>query len=287
MQSCGPRHQLETTEHDRVGVATRVCCAIQFRTNSVQQGLKYISMKLLSSICLIAFAAPLFADGPKVSAIVERARATVGAEAALNNLVTLQMSGWIEPAESKMPSATILIISRKPCSQRLVVTVDDLVETTILEGNSGCIIRSNLSDEDKRAQIRTMTDGELKRVAFSTRQFFSFYAADFKGGERIEYQGIEQRRGVRCHKLLYSYSDGISTTRYFAINDDTLVSTITDKGVESVEVGEQIVAGIRFPRRVEYYQGQKMLHTMVVHDIKVNKPLTRGIFTIPTGQKTK
>jgi hypothetical protein len=49
-------------------------------------------MKLLSSICLIAFAAPLFADGPKVSAIVERARATVGAEAALNNLVTLQMS---------------------------------------------------------------------------------------------------------------------------------------------------------------------------------------------------
>ena len=147
-------------------------------------------MKLLSSICLFALAAPLFAGQAKVSAIVERARATAGTEAALNNLVTLQISGWIEPAESKMPSATILIISRKPCSQRLVVTVDDLVETTILQGDSGCIIRSNLSDEEKRSQIRTMTDEELKRVAFSTRQFFSFYGADFKRGERIEYEGL-------------------------------------------------------------------------------------------------
>lgn len=244
-------------------------------------------MKLLSLICLIAVSTPLFAAGPKVRAIVERARATVGTEAALNSLVTLQMSGWIEPAESTMPSATILIISRKPCSQRLAVTVDDIVETTILEGDSGCIIRSNLSDEDKRSQIRKMTDEELKRVAFSTRQFFSFYSADFKSGENIKYKGIEQRRGTRCHKLLYSYPDGISTTRYFAINDDTLVSTITDKGVESVEVGEQIIDGIKFPKRVEYYQGQKMLHTVVLRDIKVNKPLKRGIFTIPTGQKAK
>lgn len=244
-------------------------------------------MKLLSSICLIALAAPLFAAGPKVRSIVERARATVGSEAALNGLVTLEMSGWIEPAESKMPSATILIISRKPCSQRLEVKVDDLVETTILAGDSGCIIRSNLSDADKRSQIRTMTDEELKRVAFSTRQFFSFYGADFKSGEQIKYEGIEQRRGLRCHKLLYSYPDGISTTRYFAINDDMLVSTITDKGVESVEIGEQIVEGIKFPKRVEYYQDQTMLHTVVLREIEVNKPLKRGIFTIPTGQKTK
>ena len=92
---------------------------------------------------------------------------------------------------------------------------------------------------------------------------------------------------MRCHKLLYSYPDGISTTRYFAVNDDMLVSTITDKGVESIEVGEQIIAGIKFPKRVEYYQGQKMLHTLVVRKVEVNKPLKRGIFTIPTGQKTK
>jgi outer membrane lipoprotein-sorting protein len=244
-------------------------------------------MKFLFSICLIALVSPLFAAGPKVRAIVERARATVGTEAVLDGLVTLRMSGWIEPAESKMPSATILIISRKPCSQRLEVKVDDMVETTILDGESGCIIRSNLSDQEKRSQMRTMLEEELKRAAFSTRQLFSFYSADFKSGERIQYKGIEQRRGVRCHTLLYSYPDGISTTRYFAVNDDILVSTVTDKGVESVEIGERIVDGIKFPKRVEYYEGNKMLHTVVISKVEVNKPLKASIFTIPTGQKTK
>ncbi|CAA6677308.1 MULTISPECIES: hypothetical protein [unclassified Lentimonas] len=244
-------------------------------------------MKLLSCICLIALAAPLFGASSKVNSIVNRARATVGTEAALKGVVTLKMEGWIEPAESKLPSATILIISRKPCSQRLEVKVDDLVETTILDGDSGCIIRSNLSDEAKRSQMRTMTEEELKRVAFSTRQLFSFFGADFKSGEQVAYKGIEQRRGVRSHKLLYSYPDGQTTTRYFAVNDDTLVSTITDQGVESVEVGERIVDGIKFPRRVEYYQDNKMLHTVVISNVQVNTPLQSGIFTIPTGQKTK
>ncbi len=244
-------------------------------------------MKLLSYICLIALATPLFAASPKVNSIVKRARATVGTEAVLNGLVTLKMKGWIEPAESKLPGAKVLIISRKPCSQRLEVKVDDLVETTILDGDSGCIIRSNLSDTAKRSQMRTMTEEELQRVVFNTRQLFSFFGADFKSGEQIKHEGIEQRRGVRCHKLLYSYPDGLKTTRYFAVNDDTLVSTVTDQGVESVEVGERIVDGIKFPKRVEYYQDGKMLHTMVISEVKVNKPLKRGIFTIPTGQKTK
>jgi hypothetical protein len=244
-------------------------------------------MKLILSICLVAVAAPLFAATPSVRDIVQRARATVGTETALSGLVTLQMSGGIEPAKSKLASATLLIIARKPCSQRLEVKMGDIVETTILDGEAGCIVRTNLNDEARRSQMRTMADKELQRVAFSTRQFFSFYGADFKRGERITYEGIEQRRGVRCHKLLYSYPDGISTTRYFAVNDDTLVSTVTDLGVESVEIGTQVVGGIKFPQKVEYYQDSKMLHTIVLSSVEVNKPLQSGIFTIPTGQATK
>lgn len=244
-------------------------------------------MKFLFCICLIALVSPLSAESPKVRMIIERARATVGTEAALNGLVTLSMTGWIEPAESKVPGGTLMIITRKPSSQRLEVKVDDMVETTILDGKSGCIIRSHLNDKEKRSQMRAMQGEEFKRAEFNTRQLFSFYAADFKNGETITYEGIEQRRGVRCHKLLYSYPDGISTTRYFAVNDDTLVSTVTDKGVESVEVGERIIGGIKFPKRVEYYEDNKMLHTVVISKVVINKPLPRGIFAIPTKQKTK
>lgn len=244
-------------------------------------------MKFPSSIYVCVLLLPLLASGSEVRAILERARATVGSEAALSRLVTLRLRGWIEPAESQLPGATILIVARKPCSQRLVVNINDLVETTILNGGSGCIIRSNLSDPENRSQMRVMSDAELQRVAFSTRQLFNFYAADVNNGERIRYEGIEQHRGLRCHKLLYVYPNEISTTRYFAVNDDTLVSTVTDQGVQSVEIGERMVAGIKFPKRVEYYQDDTLLHTIVLNKIEVNQPLQRGIFTIPTAHPTK
>lgn len=240
-------------------------------------------MKSFLSICLIAIATPLFAETPTVSEIVNRARATVGTEAALDGLVTLQMTGGIEPADSTLPAATILIVARKPGSQRLEVKVDDLVETTILAGDRGCVIRSNLND--KASQMRALNATELERVVFSTRQFFSFFRADFKNGERISYDGIEQRRGIRCHKLVYTYPTGLFTTRYFAVNDDVLVSTVTDVGVESVGVGQQVVEGIRFPEKVEYYEDNEMLHTVVLTDVVVNKPLQSGVFRIPKGQQ--
>lgn len=244
-------------------------------------------MNLLGSICLCVLLFPWCANGSDVDAIIERARASIGSETALNRLVTLQLSGWIEPTDAQLPGAAILIIARKPCSQRMEVKINDLVETTILSGGSGCIIRSNLSDADKRSQMRVMSEAERQRVAFSTRQLFNFYLADVHNGERIRYGGIEQRRGLRCHKLLYAYSDDSFTTRYFTLNDNALISTVTDQGVESVEIGARVVAGIKFPQRIEYYQHNTRLHTIVLNTIKVNQPLQRGIFTIPTSNSTK
>ena len=242
-------------------------------------------MKLILPIlvCLSTLAAA--AKSPSVNEIIDRARATVGEEKKLNDLVTLQMTGGILPANPKMPEANLLIIARKPGSQRLEVKVDDLVETTILNGNRACIIRSNL--ESDTSQMRLLEEKELNRVKYSTRQYFGFYRPDVKNGEQVRYEGIEQRRGLRSHKLVYQYPNGTTTVRYFAVNDDHLVSTISHSGVESVEQGTQLVGGIRFPERVEYYEEGEKLHTIVLSNVFVNKPLPSGIFKIPEGRKSK
>jgi len=225
------------------------------------------------------------AQSPSVVDIIDRARATVGEESALDGLVTLQMTGGIVPSDPKMPEASLLIIARKPSSQRLELRVDDLVETTILDGGKACIIRSNLNSDASR--MRPLTEEELERVRYSTRHFFSFYRPDFKNGEKVSYDGIEQRRGVRCHKLVYSYPDGRSTTRFFAVNDDRLVSMVSQGGVESVEVGSQVIGGIRFPEKVEYYERGEKLHTVVLTNVFVNRPLPEGIFEVPQGRKQR
>lgn len=245
-------------------------------------------MKFFNVIFLTFWAVSLtFASESNVQSVIAHARAAVGAETVLDNLVTLQMSGRIHPGESRLSSATISITARKPCSQRLEVTFDDLLETTIVEGNRGCIIRSNQSHVEEVYQIRMMTPEEVQRVAFNTRQLFSFYKADSKNNEFVIYDGIDERRGLSCHKLRYAYPNGMTTTRYFAVNDHALVSIITDKGVESVEIGEWIVDGIRFPKQIEYYHENKKLHTLILDKIEVNKPLRSGVFTIPKVQKKR
>ena len=244
-------------------------------------------MKQLFFSYLIFLAGPLAASETQIKTIIESARATVGTEAALDGLVTLKMSGYIEPADSKLPGARILMIARKPCSQRLEVSVGTLVETTLLEGQSGCIIHSNTESTVKDSQFRRMTDEEIRRMAFNTRQLFNFYREDFRNSESVRHEGIEQRRGIQCHKLVYSYPDGISITRYFSVDSKKLVSTITDKGVESVEIGNRIVDGIRFPRRIDYYEEGKLLHTLVLKTIEVNKPLQVGVFNISSIRETK
>ncbi len=242
-------------------------------------------MKFQLSFLLIALVTPLLAETSSVHDVINRARATVGADADLDGLVTLNIQGALDPADSKMPPAALLIVARKPCSQRMEIRVDDIVETHLLNGGTGCIIRSNL--QSGASQMRRLTPQELDRVAFSTRQFFSFYRPDFKNGERVTYAGIEQRRGIRCHKLVYAYPDGLSTTRYFSVNDDQLVSTITENKVESVGVGVQNIGGIRFPEAIEYFESGKKLHTILLSSIKINKPLQEGIFDIPEGQPKK
>ena len=242
-------------------------------------------MKPILLFSLIALALPLHADSPKASDVVKRARATVATEERLKDLVTMQVTGRIVSADSTMPEAIVHMVARKPLSQRLEVRVGEVVETTIINGKKSCMIRSNLSD-DKSHRMRTLSEPEHQQIAISTRQMFAYFRPHYRGGETMTYAGIEQRRGVRAHKLVYAYPDGgPSTTRFFAVNDDTLVSILTDQGVESVEVGSQFVDGIRFPEKIEYFQGKQKLHTFVLKKIKVNKPLREQTFEIPKRQR--
>lgn len=240
---------------------------------------KSLAIILLST--LLTVAASLHAQAVDAGEVIDRARATIGADDALDGMVTLQLIGRLEPADPEMPSATLLIVARKPASQRLEIKVDDIVETTILNGKKGCIVRSNLSAD--ASQMRDLVGPEKERVLYSTRQFFNFYRPDFKNGEKVRLEGIENHRGRRAYKLLYQYPGGLETIRYFSVVDDTLVATITENGVESIGVGSMTVGGIKFPERIEYYEGERKLHTIVLSEIKVNEPLRSGIFEIPEG----
>lgn len=225
----------------------------------------------------------LLASGPVFAAdaasIIEKARRSVGPESVLRELVTIVIRGEVQPVDPKLPDAKITLTARKPCSQRLEVTWDDIVETTLLHGPRAAVLRSSLSEGT--SQIRRLSEPESDRVRMNTRQFFTFFEVDPARGERVAYVGIEDRWGVRCHRLTYHYPKGFEVDRFFSVADGRLVSTLSDMGVESVEIGRQTVGGIGFPERIDYYQGETMLHSVVLTEVKVNRPLKEGIFNLP------
>ena len=214
--------------------------------------------------------------------VIRRARATLGSDAALDAVVTLRIVGSLVPNDPAIPFASLLIIARKPCSQRMEIKVDDIIETTILKGRQACIIRSNTNSESP--QMRDLEGAELERVIYSTRQFFNFYEPNLRHGEIVRYEGIQRRFGQHAHKLKYSYPEGPTTIRYFSTKDHRLVSTISENGVENVGVGSQTIKGVKYPKSVEYYQGDRKIHTVVFKEIDVNKPLKKSTFRIPKSE---
>jgi hypothetical protein len=222
----------------------------------------------------------LFAVPPSAEDVVTRARSLRGVESCLRNLVTLQISGRILPATLDIPEAKVLLTARRPLSQRLEVHIDDLVETTILNGKRSCMIRSNASVEGSH-QMRPLSAKEVERFRLSTLNFFNFYRPDSRGGETLTYGGIVLHRGERCHRLIYACPDGSETTRFFAVSDSRLVSERNCRGIETVEVGGQAVGGIQFPEKIESFQDGRLLHTFVLDKVLVNKPLRSGVFTVP------
>lgn len=236
---------------------------------------------LYQSVLILGLCSVVSATELTEGEIIDRARATIGSEESLDGVFTLQVVSSLEPPIPNVPEATLVMMARKPLQQRLEIRVDDIVETTILNGGRGCIVRSNLSADS--SQIRGLVGSELERVVYSTQQFFNFYRPDFKNGETVKLEGIETYRDVRSYKLRYSYPNGFETVRYFSVEDDRLVATVSANGVESVGTGVQVVNGIKFPKVVDYYEGERKLHTITMVDIKVNKPLKPGVFDIPVG----
>lgn len=216
--------------------------------------------------------------------ILRKARTSVGSEAAIDAFVTLQIQGRIVPEDVSLPAAEVTIVARRPLSQRVEVRTADLVETTILRGKRGCLIRASLSDPDSR-HMRELNAQELAIITGSTREIFAFYRPDAKSGETLKHGGIVEHRGQRVHRMEYRYPDGRQTLRYFAVCDGNLVSLVTHDGLERVDIGEQIVGGLNFPERIEYYQAGEKLHTMHLLEVAVNKPLKQGAFSLPKPQQ--
>lgn len=247
-------------------------------------------------LCLLA--ATVFAGStswaaltPEAESVITKARAYLGGEAALNAVNSIHFTGSIEMTETPGSATSsgksgIEIVFQKPCQHRLVVSSAKSVDITGLDD----YFAWRRVEPVGEARVRTIAMGkdQTKRLRANTWENLSFFRGiEQRGGEIID-QGDAEIDGVKCRKLVFSYGAGIEFIRYFDIATGRLVLTETLPVGRIHEEGEQIVSGVRFPKKVvatgtPSADGKTRVITITFDRVTLNENFPASTFEQPLG----
>jgi hypothetical protein len=250
---------------------------------------QYSSLMIWLRLHLIAtafgFAAALQAAEP---AIVAKARAFIGTEAALAAVKSVHYTGTLvttNPAEpTKQDRAAVEIVFQRPEHQRIKSTSDKIVEITSLDGYEGWTRVQDAGDPTKWRQTLLGPD-QVKRLRAQTWENLAFFRGIERVGGRLEDLGTVTVDGIACQKIAFIHGPNIVFNRFFDLATGRLVSTETENGGVSREQGELRANGIRFPKTLtmttKNAAGQTQIVTINFEKVVVNETFPATYFAVP------
>lgn len=239
----------------------------------------------LHVVLVLALASGLRAAEP---AIIAKARAFLGSEAALNGLKSVHYTGTLVTAPpgdaSKQTRAAIDIVFQRPEQQKITATSDAVIEITALDGYDGWQRIQDIADKSKWRQTLLGTD-QIKRLRANTWENMSFFRGIERIGGKVEEQGTQVIEGVNCQKIAFIHGANIIFYRYFDTATGRLVFTETEAGGTIREAGEMTVSGIRFPKSIitttKSAKGETQTVTITFDKITVNDVVPGAEFAVP------
>ena len=240
--------------------------------------MKTILMGFLAAGLLAAGSAR--ADEP---AIIAKARAYLGTEAALTGVRTIHFSGTLVQGAAPGPAAHIEIYFEAPWRERIEARAGSRLVETALDGFDGWQRSRDGAAAAPRFAILGAPITESLRA--DTWENLNFYRGIERAQGRVEDGGAASVDGLDCEKVIFIHGPGIVYVRYFDWATGRLVATETAAGVEIREEGSIVSGGIRFPRSITTRQrdasGQVQVSVYTFDSIKVNEALPDRYFTVP------
>jgi len=239
----------------------------------------------LGAILAIAVVAARGAEPP----IIAKARAYLGADAALTGVKSIHYAGTLvttDPKEAnKETRAAMEIIFQKPEQQWISITTDKGTETTALDGYEGWMQRKSAANP-ANTQLTLLGPEQIRRMIANTWENLWFFRGIEKFGGKLEDQGTKVMDGVTCQKIAFIHRPNIVFFRYFDVATGRLVFTETEAGGTIREKGEMIVGGIRFPRSIVTSSGKSataedQVVTINFEKITVNETFPAKTFAVP------
>jgi outer membrane lipoprotein-sorting protein len=249
-------------------------------------------MMFFSSRCLITVMAVLVAGAGAQAAepaIIAKARAFLGTDAALDAVKSVHYKGAVISVDPNDPSkqtrSEIEIIAQKPDRQRVVAQSDKAIETTVLDGYEGWQRTQEIANPKNRRMVVFRPDA-VRRLRAQAWENLSFFRGIETVGGRVEEQGTKAIDGVECVKVAFIYTPTIIFYRYFDPATGRLVQTETEDGGSTREEGENVVKGVRFPQRMKMTMrgagGQTQTVTVIFESITLNETFGAELFRMPS-----
>lgn len=234
----------------------------------------------------VALAAAVSAAEP---AIIAKARARVGSEAAINGVKSVHYVGTlvtVDPTDpTKQTRAAIDIIFQKNDQQRILVTSDKTIEVTALDSYEAWQRKQDAADATKWQQTLFKPE-QVKLLRANTWETLSFFRGLETRGGRIEDLGPATIEGVACQKVAFIHSPSIVFYRYFDLATGRLVFTETESGGTLREQGEIVVDGLKFPKSfvttTKIGKDQVQSVTINIEKVTVNEVFPSSLFAVPS-----
>jgi outer membrane lipoprotein-sorting protein len=242
----------------------------------------------LSSLLALFPALAVSAQGAE-PAIIAKARAYLGTEAALNAIRSVHYNGTVTSTDAADPTkqthASIEIIAQKPDQQRVVAKSDKGIETTAVDGYEAWQ-RFQETANPRNQRLTVLKPDGVKRLRAQAWENLSFFRGLESRGGRIEEQGTKTIDGITCQKIAFIHAPNIIFYRYFDVATGRLIETETEDGGLTREEGERVISGVRFPRSmkmtVKNAKGGSQIVTIALESITVNETFPAAVFRMPS-----
>lgn len=214
------------------------------------------------------------------SAVVERARAALGSESALEGVRSIKYEGRILSAEG-VEEGRIRLYFQRPLDQRIEIEADGVLDLTVVNDLEGFVMKREL--ESGAWQRMVLPAEDVRRLHSNSVENLNFFRGPARLRGKTEYGGKVEKHGKMTDRVLFIYPNGVEFERFFDASGNLVATVVGDGGLELREKGKLEAGGIQFPRRVETYEGGELMRIVEFDTIEVNEPLDPALFSFPSG----
>ena len=233
-------------------------------------------------LVLLAVFCASVARAESAEAMIAKARQFIGDESQLKAIETLKYEGSYQTPNGQ--SGKLTMYYEKPNKQRIERKTRKGTIVKATDGYEGyqLLIPSQADKNGNRnSRLNLIGTKELRQLMTNARENLFFYNGYKHSRGKIVESGSSSFRGKEAYLITFEYPNETQYKRYFDPDTGRLLGTKLTGDKINIEKDYMEVEGLKFPKVIEVYQGEKLQFTATFENIEVNPKFEKNLFDFP------